>query len=130
MPYAIIKSMTQIKDYRAELLVTLLEENPSLFETIHKLVTDTLFYELTDNQLLYTGIDQIENQVRSFGIEETEDISDTYIEELVGDLLQAFTRRLVSRVLWESLSENTESEAFRLAKDEGFQNTVLEILEH
>ena len=123
--------MKQTQDYRTKILEYLIAENPYIVEGVHTTVSDILYDNGTKNQASYTGMSETEiaTEIRKIELAETDGMDDGDIAELAGIILEAFTRRLVSKILWNAIYDKFPSEAAKLASDEYFQNTVIEAID-
>ena len=123
--------MAEKKDYRIQILEFLLTKNPSIPETAYTLVTDLIYDQLTTDQLDYTGIDdnKLAADIQTLNIPELQDMTTSEIAETAGEILEAFSRRLVAKVLWQAIYVSVPTEADKLARDEDFQNTIVESLD-
>ena len=123
--------MKETKDYRIKILEYLIADNPYIVEGVHATALDVLYDAGTRNQESYTGMGEIEiaAEIRKLEMPETEDMDDTEIAEIAGIILEAFTRRLVSKILWNAIYGENPSEASKLVRDEYFQNTVMEVID-
>lgn len=123
--------MAEKKDYRIQILEFLLTKNPSIPETAYTLVTDLIYDQLTTDQLDYTGIDdnKLAADIQTLNIPELQDMTTSEIAETAGEILETFSRRLVSKVLWQAIYDSVPTEADKLARDENFQNTIVESLD-
>lgn len=127
----ILECMKEAKDYRAKILEYLVADNPYVIEGVHTVVSDILYDEGTRNQAAYTGMTEAEiaDIIRKLELTETEEMDDAEISDVVGVILEAFTRRLASRILWNAIYGENPSEVSKLARDEYFQNTVIEVID-
>ena len=123
--------MAEKKDYRIQILEFLLTKNPSIPETAYTLVTDLIYDQLTTDQLDYTGIDdnKIAADIQTLNLPELENMDTEEIAETAGEILETFSRRLVAKVLWQAIYDSVPTEADKLARDEDFQNTIVESLD-
>ena len=126
-----IDIMTEKKDYRIQILEFLLTKNPSIPEAAYTLVTDLIYDQLTTDQLDYTGIDdnKIAADIQTLNLPELENMNTEEIAETAGEVLETFSRRLVAKVLWQAIYDSVPTEADKLARDEDFQNTIVESLD-
>lgn len=123
--------MANKTDYRIQLLLAMLEEYPSIWIGINRNVTDVLYDHLSTYLMGYAGYntDNIASDILNYDIPELENMSEEDIADLAGQTLEALSRRLVSKILWQAIAEEDPSVAEKMLADEDFQNTITDVMD-